>query len=290
MAIAGRSPGSGRVDILGWQFRLGQIDVQTSQIGSSALPWRCSGNTAVGVLRVVVRRAVERDVDAEPGSRGLPAGAGRQPDADHPGARRPLRRRRRARPLLWGRLRAAPRRAARRRRPPGERRRMSVPGGVIRLLARSTAIGGIGVSRSASGSSSPPLTLRAGSDRSRSVSSASPQASGRSRGACGGSGGGRSRSGLLDDARGAGARVAASGTSTPSSCGRRYSPRCSATRRRSTFAAIGGLFSGALRRREHRPRGDDARGRVLRDPGRAQGGLVGLRPPVRRWSRAARWR
>ncbi len=43
------------------------------------------------------------------------------------------------------------------------------------------------------------------------------------------------------------------------------------------FAALGGMFSERSRRREHRPRGDDADGRVLRDPGRRQARLVGAR-------------
>ena len=50
-------------------------------------------------LRAPVRRAALRDVDAEPRPRGLPAGARRQPDADDPGARPAVRRRRRARRL-----------------------------------------------------------------------------------------------------------------------------------------------------------------------------------------------
>ena len=44
-------------------------------------------------------------------------------------------------------------------------------------------------------------------------------------------------------------------------------PRRCAMRRRSTFAAMGGLFSERSRRREHRPRGDDADGRLLRASG-----------------------
>ena len=46
----------------------------------------------------------------------------------------------------------------------------------------------------------------------------------------------------------------------------------------------------AHRRREHRPRGDDADGRVLRHPRRGQARLVVARPPRRRSSRAGRWR
>ena len=46
------------------------------------------------------------------------------------------------------------------------------------------------------------------------------------------------------------------------------------------FAAMGGIFSRAERRREHRPRGNDALGRLLRHPRRRQAELVAARAPV----------
>ena len=102
MAIAGMFAGiGGAIDILGWQFRLGQIDIQSSQIGFIGIAVALLGrNTAVGVASVgaPVRSAPERDVDSQPRSRGVPARARRQPDADDPGARPALRRRRPADP------------------------------------------------------------------------------------------------------------------------------------------------------------------------------------------------
>ena len=47
-----------------------------------------------------------------------------------------------------------------------------------------------------------------------------------------------------------------------------------------TFAAIGGMFSRALRGREHRPRRDDADGRVLGDLGRRQDGQLDRRARI----------
>ena len=47
------------------------------------------------------------------------------------------------------------------------------------------------------------------------------------------------------------------------------------------FAAIGGMFSERSGVDEHRPRGDDADGRVLRHPRRGQARRVVLRPPRR---------
>ena len=103
MAIAGSFAGlGGALDILGWQFRLGSLDIQTSQIGFIGIAVALLGrNTAIGVglVRAPVRRAALRDVDAEPRPRGLPAGARRELDADDPGARPALRRRRPARRL-----------------------------------------------------------------------------------------------------------------------------------------------------------------------------------------------
>ena len=56
------------------------------------------------------------------------------------------------------------------------------------------------------------------------------------------------------------------------------------------FAGIGGMFSRAQRRREHRPRGDDADGRLLRRLRRGQGRQLGASGSSPRCSPAACWR
>ena len=55
------------------------------------------------------------------------------------------------------------------------------------------------------------------------------------------------------------------------------------------FAAIGGMFSRALRRREHRPRGDAADRRLLRHPRRRPDRPVVARPRSSRCSREGCW-
>ena len=98
------------------------IDIQVSQVAFIGIAVALLGrNTAVGVLlqRAPVRRAPERHVDAQPRPRGLRAGARGQPDADDPGARPALRRRRPADPRsLW-----RARRLKLRRRPEALRKR-----------------------------------------------------------------------------------------------------------------------------------------------------------------------
>ena len=110
---------AGAIDMLGWQFRIDTNDMLiSSQIGFIGIAVALLGrNTAVGVglSAHAVRRARHRHVDPQPRPRDLPARAGRQPDDDHPGARRALRRRRRADPLRLGsgrrrRARQTPRR------------------------------------------------------------------------------------------------------------------------------------------------------------------------------------
>ena len=72
-----------------------------------------------------------------------------------------------------------------------------------------------------------------------------------------------------------------------SSSGARSSPSTLVWATPLTFAAIGGMFSRAQRRREHRPRGDDARGRVLRRARRGQVRTLGDGARRARRSRAA---
>ena len=103
MAISGTFAGlAGGLDILGWQFRLGVLDVQVSNIGFIGIAVALLGrNTAVGVgfVGAAVRRAADRHLDAQPGSEHLPAAARGQPGADDPGARPAVRRRGPADPL-----------------------------------------------------------------------------------------------------------------------------------------------------------------------------------------------
>ena len=113
----GSSPASpARIDILGWQFRLGVLDVQVSNIGFIGIAVALLGrNTAVGVGlgRASVRRLLTGTSTRSLDPRDLPARAGREPRADDPGADPALRRRGPADPLrLAGAAEAAAARAA----------------------------------------------------------------------------------------------------------------------------------------------------------------------------------
>ena len=81
----------GAIDILGWQYRLGVLDIQVSNDRlhrdrrRAARPQHRGRRLAFGAA---LRRARERHFDARPRPDGVPAAARRQPDADDPGARR----------------------------------------------------------------------------------------------------------------------------------------------------------------------------------------------------------
>ena len=109
MAICGAFAGlAGALDILGWQFRLNRNDIEGSTIGFLGIAVALLGrNTALGHRRrrAALRRAGQRHVRAQPGSRGLRPAAGDEPHHDHPGPRRPVRQR--ARPRA-GRVEPAP--------------------------------------------------------------------------------------------------------------------------------------------------------------------------------------
>ena len=104
MAISGMFAGlAGAIDIVGWQYRINTNDVLiSSQIAFVGIAVALLGrNKAIGVgLAALLFAALDhRDVDAQPRSRDLPARARVEPDAPDPGARRPLRRSRRADPV-----------------------------------------------------------------------------------------------------------------------------------------------------------------------------------------------
>ena len=104
MAISGAFAGlAGAMDMLGWQFRLGVLDVQVSlRSASSGSPSRCSAATrpsASSSARCSSGRSCTGTSTRAAISNVDQARARGQPDADHPGPRRALRRRRRADPL-----------------------------------------------------------------------------------------------------------------------------------------------------------------------------------------------
>ena len=123
MAISGAFAGlGGAVDMLGYLYHYGSLDVQNSAAGgvgfigiAVALLGR---NTAVGVFLGSVLfggliYGTNQGLDLERD----PAGARGEPDADHPGARRAVHRRRPPHPLrLELAQEAAPEAAARRLR------------------------------------------------------------------------------------------------------------------------------------------------------------------------------
>ena len=81
MAISGGFAGlGGALDILGWLFRLGVLDVQSTQIGFIGIAVALLGrNTAIGVgaLGPALRRTADRNLDADARPERLPAGARR---------------------------------------------------------------------------------------------------------------------------------------------------------------------------------------------------------------------
>ena len=85
MAISGTFAGlAGAIDILGWQFRLGVLDIQVSQIGFIGIAVALLGrNSAIGVplAALLFGALLAGHVDAEPGDPGRDqARARRQPD------------------------------------------------------------------------------------------------------------------------------------------------------------------------------------------------------------------
>ena len=102
MAISGAFAGlAGALDMLGYLFQFGMLDVQASQIGFLGIAVALLGrNTAVGtgIAALPLRRPALRH-DARPEPERLRPEPRRQPDLDDPGADRALRRRRRLHPL-----------------------------------------------------------------------------------------------------------------------------------------------------------------------------------------------
>ena len=112
MGISGAFAGlAGGVDLLGWLFRVDLIEhpgLPGRLHRDRRRPPRPQHGGRHPLQRAPLRRAPERHVDPQPRPRRLRAGAREQPDADHPGARPPLRRRRPADPLLCARTAQAP--------------------------------------------------------------------------------------------------------------------------------------------------------------------------------------
>ena len=79
---------AGALDVLGWEFRLATNDIQVSQFGFLGIAVALLGrNTAVGtVAAALLFGALSAAVSAQPRPVHLPARAGLQPDADHPGS------------------------------------------------------------------------------------------------------------------------------------------------------------------------------------------------------------
>ncbi len=232
-------------------------DIQVSQIGFIGIAVALLGrNTAVGiVLRgAPLRRALHGHLDAPPRPGRLRARARRQPDADHPGPRRALRRRRRARPLHLERAAEA---AAQARRTAGAPRRRPAHDGLRRPACdgRPRRDRPAEDDRRSSGSCSacfaflvalPPIDARDDLPcRSRSASSrlACGDLGDRARRASGSAGASRSGAFLAIPAGVARDLLERSATSRPSSRGGPDRLRRSATRRRSPSPRIGGLFS-----------------------------------------------
>ena len=227
-------------------------------------------NTAVGVAlaALLFGGARHRHLDPEPRPRDLPARARVQPDAADPGPRRAVRRRRRDRALVLDAAAAAPEG----RRHDGDRGagcahdRGAAGRGVARR-SRSASLGG---------------ARRAAADQ-RAHSGCAPivigliavmLGTGRSSAASGGSAPTRSSPGVLGFAIGYLATLSGVGkletvvvwSALLGSMLRYATPLIFAAHRRAVHRALG--------RRQHRARGDDADGRVLRHPRRRQARTV----------------
>ena len=96
MAISGAFAGlAGALDIAGWQYRIGDNDIQASKIGFIGIAAALLGrNTALGVgvaallFGALINGTSRRQLDPS-----IFRPSWRQPDDDHPGARHALRRR-----------------------------------------------------------------------------------------------------------------------------------------------------------------------------------------------------
>ena len=112
MAISGAFAGlAGAIDILGWQHRYGQLDIQGADLGFAGIAVALLGrNRALGIFfAAILFGALLTGTSTRTSIRRFRPGTRRQPHADHPGPRRPLRRRRADRALgLAGAKEVAP--------------------------------------------------------------------------------------------------------------------------------------------------------------------------------------
>ena len=283
MAISGAFAGlAGAIDTVGWAYRINTNDVMiSSQIAFVGIAVALLGrNKAIGIglSALLFASLVTGTSTQKPRPGDLPARAGVEPDGDDPGPRRPLRRRRRAHPLAVrppeaataAACRGGPRRmigwvSARRpsndRVPRVDRHRLRAD----RILGRAPAAQGAnGMDPARDRPVRDHLRRRRADPRPRPPARLVRDRDQRSRH--------RPRSPRHPLERGPprpGDRlVGADGGDAP--------PRDAARLRRD-----GRHLLRAQRRREHRPRGDDALGRLLRDPRRGQVQLVAARPPLR---------
>ena len=183
----GRSPASPEQ----WTSSAGSSGVDRARSrcrrsGSSGSPSRCSGGTrrSASVSRRSSSVRCSRGRHAQPRSGDLQARAREQPDPDHPGARRPLRRRRPARSSSrWNRARSCSAAAPVRSRSPPHEHARTAARPVTRLTSRTRSASSASSSGSSrAGSRCRRSTPRTSAGRSSSVSS-------------------RSRSGSVDHAR-----------------------------------------------------------------------------------------
>ena len=286
MAISGAFAGlAGALDMLGYLYHFGQTDIPR-QLGRlprhrrrAARPQHRRRHRA---RRPPLRRAPLRD-DARPHVERDPARARRQPHLHHPGARRALRRRRRPDPLRLELAPEAPRGAERGSR--GGRREHRASGSRTRSQRAAARPGRDRLRRDRCSASSrrsspiPPIQARAidladprrRRRRGRSGSGRSPAAARRL-------GYGAVAAGMLGIGLGILATRSASGNLNAvfdADADRAdVRVRDAAHLRRDRRDVL-----RAQRRREHRPRGDDADGRLLGRLRRRQGRHLGRRPP-----------